>query len=198
VHSGGGEVPADGAAAAPSLTELGIDKPFALHVGRVERRKNQAAALQAVERADPELLLVCAGEVIDEELAARLRASPRCRLLGRVDAAVRDQLYRQARVLIFPSLYEGFGFPVLEAMRNGLPVVASPAGGIREVGGDAALYAHPEDVEGLASATRDLLTNQALRRRLIAAGTKQAAAFSWDRCAQGVLEVIRAELQPGR
>jgi glycosyltransferase involved in cell wall biosynthesis len=198
VHSGGGEAPADGAAAAPSLTELGIDKPFALHVGRVERRKNQAAALQVVERADPELLLVCAGEVIDEELAARLRASPRCRLLGRVDAAVRDQLYRQARVLIFPSLYEGFGFPVLEAMRNGLPVVASPAGGIREVGGDAALYAHPEDVEGLASATRDLLTNQALRRRLIAAGTKQAAAFSWDRCAQGVLEVIRAELQPGR
>ena len=194
VHSGGGEVASDGARDADLLKGLGIDRPFALHVGRVERRKNQATALQAVERLHGDLLLVCAGEVIDPELGARLRSSPSCRALGRVSPALRDALYRQARLLLFPSLYEGFGFPVLEAMRSGLPVVTSPAGGVREIAGDAALYAEPDDVEGLASAARKLLDDGALRRRLVAAGKRRAAAFSWDRCAEGVLEVIRSQL----
>ena len=193
VHPGGGEAPVEGAAGRLP-EELGIDRPFALHVGRVERRKNQAAALEAVERLDGDLLLVCAGEVADEALGARLRASPRCRALGRVSPAVRDALYKRARLLLFPSLYEGFGFPVLEAMRSGLPVVASPAGALREVAGEAALYADPGDVEGLAAAARSVLHDQALRRRLVTAGRRRAAEFSWDRCAQGVLEVIRSAL----
>ena len=193
VHPGGGEA-GDGPGPSPELVELGIDRPFALHVGRVERRKNQAAALAAVERADGDLLLVCAGEIVDRELGARLSSSPRCRPLGRVAPAVRDALYREARLLLFPSLYEGFGFPVLEAMRSGLPVVASPAGGVREVAGDAALYAEPRDIQGLATAARRVLEDKALRRRLVAAGKRRAAEFSWDRCAKGVLEVIRSYL----
>ena len=194
VHSGGGEFALDGAQPRPRLQQLGIDRPFALHVGRIEARKNQAAALAAVERAGDDLLLVCAGEIVDQQLGAQLSASPRCRALGRVTPAVRDALYREARLLLFPSLYEGFGFPVLEAMRSGLPVVASPAGGVREVAGEAALYAEPGDVEGLAAAARRVLDDSALRRRLVAAGKKRAAAFSWDRCARGVLDVIRSEL----
>jgi glycosyltransferase involved in cell wall biosynthesis len=198
-HGGGGALAGDGSGPAPSLAELGVDRPFALHVGRIERRKNQAAALAAVERADADLLLVCAGEVIDHDLSAQIQRSPRCRVLGRVSAEVRDELYRRAQLLVFPSLYEGFGFPVLEAMRNGLPVVASPAGGIREVAGDAALYAEPQDLEALAVATRRVLTDGALRQRLVAGGKDRAAEFTWDRCAKGVLKVIRAELlQPAR
>jgi alpha-1,3-rhamnosyl/mannosyltransferase len=196
VHAGGGEARADGSRPGDErlLAQLGLDRPFALHVGRVERRKNQGAALEAVERLDGDLLLVCAGEIGDHELGARLRASTRCRLLGRVSAEIRDALYRRARLLLFPSLYEGFGFPVLEAMRSGLPVVAWPAGGVREVAADAALFAEAGDVEGLAAAARRVLGDAALRRKLVAAGKRRAAEFSWDRCAQAVLEVIRSAL----
>ena len=195
VRSGGGEAgTSDGSADDGVLARLGIDRPFALHVGRIERRKNQVTALEAVERLDGDLLLVCAGAAADAHLQSRLAASPRCRLLGRVSSETRDALYRQARLLLFPSLYEGFGFPVLEAMSHGLPVVASPAGGVAEVAGEAALYAEAGDAEALAAAIKRVLADGELRARLAEAGKRRAAEFSWDRCAAGVIEVIRASL----
>jgi len=115
------------------LAELGVAGPFALHVGRVEPRKNQAAALAAVERVDG-LTLVSAGPIADVALADRLLASGRARVLGRVDAGDLELLYRTASALVFPSLYEGFGFPVLEAMLRGLPVVTVRSSSLPEVG----------------------------------------------------------------
>lgn len=197
VHEGGGEAtPAPRAKEtdAARLRGFGIDAPYVLNVGRIEPRKNQLAALEAVERL-PGLLLVCAGAVHDETMAARLDASPRCRLLGRVSDAERDLLYRNAEALLFPSLYEGFGLPVLEAMRHDLPVVATRTSSLPEVGGEAAIYVlDARDGEAMAETVRRIREDPALRRRLVAAGRRQAARFTWRRCAEGVAGAVRARL----
>jgi len=176
------------------LAKLGVARPFALHVGRVEPRKNQGAALAAVSRV-PGLTLVSAGPVVDADLAERLRASGRARVLGPVAGSDLELLYRTASALIFPSLYEGFGLPVLEAMLRGLPVVTVRTSSLPEVGGEAALYAEgPDDVHGLAEALRAVVGDVAVRKRLVAAGRRQAKGFSWEKTAAGVVEVIRGLL----
>jgi alpha-1,3-rhamnosyl/mannosyltransferase len=194
VQPGGGEEPVpkpDPGRDRAEIDRLGIAGPFALHVGRVEPRKNQLAALAAVERV-PGLSLVSIGSVVDGAAAARLRASPRAHLLGPVPDRVRDLLYRRALALVFPSLHEGFGFPVLEAMRWGLPVVTVRTSSLPEVGGEAVLYAESgQDIEGLAGALERLASEPQLSRRLSRAGRVQAGRFSWDACAAGVTEVIR-------
>jgi glycosyltransferase involved in cell wall biosynthesis len=128
-------------APASRLAELGLDGNFILQVGRVEARKNQAAALAAVERLAGVTLAV-AGPERDPALAAQLRASPRCRVLGMVDEPTLELLYKRAGAVIVPSLYEGFGLPVLEAMARGKVVVAAMASSLPEVGGEGALYYH--------------------------------------------------------
>lgn len=170
------------------LAELGLDRPYVLHVGRVEARKNQATALEAVERLDG-LLLVCAGPVADRDLAGRLAASARCRVLGRVDADALEALYAGARALAFPSLYEGFGLPVLEAMRRGVPVAAARTSSLPEVGGDAAVYVDdPRDAGALAAAIERAIAERPRRARL---GRAQAARFTWERTSTLVGAVIR-------
>lgn len=189
VPLGGGEPACPGTPDAfrGRLVQLGIDRPFALNVGRVEPRKNQVTALRAIERR-ADMLLVCAGPVIDTEMAARLR-SPRCRLLGPVAETDLDALYTCAEALVFPSLYEGFGLPVLEAMRRGLPVVTAAVSSLPEVGGEAALYVNdPCDAEELAAAIDRALGD---RLRLRDMGIAQASKFTWDRTAAGVAGVIR-------
>jgi len=190
VPLGGGEPPACRGTPAElrgRLVQLGIDRPFALNVGRVEPRKNQVTALRAIERR-ADMLLVCAGPVVDTEVAARLD-SPRCRLLGPVPEADLDALYAAAEALVFPSLYEGFGLPVLEAMRRGLPVVTAAVSSLPEVGGDAAVYVDdPCDAEELAAAIDRALSD---RLRLREMGITQASKFTWDRTAAGVAGVIR-------
>jgi glycosyltransferase involved in cell wall biosynthesis len=190
VHPGGGEAPQirlRPVEAAERRRRLGVQVPYALHVGRVEPRKNQAAALAAVEQV-PGLRLVSAGPVVDEAIAGRLRASGRCLVLGRVDGPDLEALYQGAAALVFPSLYEGFGFPVLEALRRGVPVVTVRASSLPEVGGKAALYAAgPDDVDGLAAGLRQALEEPDFGRR----GPAQARRFTWERCAAGVVEVMR-------
>src|SRR5262249_3562508 len=159
----------------------------ALNVGRVESRKNQVTALRAIERL-ADLLLVCAGPVADTEVAAQLQ-SPCCRMLGPVAEGDLDLLYNCAEALVFPSLYEGFGLPVLEAMRRGLPVVTAAVSSLPEVGGDAAVYVDdPCDAEALAAAISRALGD---RLRLREMGIAQAAKFTWDRTAAGVAGVVR-------
>src|SRR6202171_2299335 len=114
----GASRPSSETAPASRLTELGVNGNFVLQVGRIETRKNQAAALAAVEKLDG-VTLVVAGPVRDAALAAKLRESPHCRVLGRVDQPTLELLYKRARAVVVPSLYEGFGLPVLEAMGRG-------------------------------------------------------------------------------
>jgi alpha-1,3-rhamnosyl/mannosyltransferase len=191
VPLGGGEAPRcppDPVAARARAAELGIDRPFVLHVGRVEPRKNQVAALRAVERL-PDLLLVSVGAVADGHMGAALQASSRCRQLGRLPQADVEALYACAEALVFPSLYEGFGLPVLEAMRRGVPVVTAAVSSLPEVGGDAAVYVDdPSDAAALVAAIETALAGRERLRRL---GLERAARFTWDRTAAGVAEVMR-------
>lgn len=178
-------------APAERLSELGVDGSFVLQVGRIERRKNQATALAAVERLDG-LTLVVAGPERDAALAARLRASPCCRVLGLVDQPLLELLYRRASAVVVPSLYEGFGLPVLEALARGKVVVAAKASSLPEVGGDAVLYFQdPEDHEHLARALEAALGDRDLQTRLEGAARARAAMFTWDATAAGVAAVIK-------
>jgi glycosyltransferase involved in cell wall biosynthesis len=183
------------APAPPSrLTELGLNGNFVLQVGRVEKRKNQAAALAAVERLDG-VTLVIAGPERDRALSEKLRNSTHCRVLGMVDQPMLELLYKRAGAVVVPSLYEGFGLPVLEAMARGKVVVAAKASSLPEVGGEAALYFHDAaDPENMAGVLEVALGDQALRTKLARAARLRAAKFTWDKTAAGVAEVIKEVL----
>jgi glycosyltransferase involved in cell wall biosynthesis len=108
---------------------------------------------------------------------------------GRVDEGVRSWLLRHATVLAYPSLDEGFGFPLLDAMQAGTPVVASTAGSIPEIAGDAALLRDPLDVDGLAEALAIALSDTIVRERLVAAGNARWQQFDWQVCAEGIADL---------
>jgi glycosyltransferase involved in cell wall biosynthesis len=187
----GASEPTTAPAPASRLAEMGLNGNFVLQVGRIETRKNQAAALAAVERLDGVTLAV-AGPERDSELAAKLRASASCRVLGRVDQPTLELLYKRARAVVVPSLYEGFGLPVLEAMARGKVVVAAKASSLPEVGGDAALYFHDAaDPEQLAKVLEVALGDEKLRTSLARAARARAKRFTWNRTAAGVVSVIR-------
>lgn len=187
----GASEPAVPAAPASRLAELGLNGNFVLQVGRIEARKNQTAALAAVERMDG-VTLVVAGPERDPALAARLRESDRCRVLGRVDQPTLELLYKHAGAVIVPSLYEGFGLPLLEAMARGKVVVAAKSSSLPEVGGEAALY-FPDaaDSEQVARVLEVALGDQGLRKSIARAARARARKFTWARTAAGVAEVIR-------
>ncbi len=178
-----------------TVTPHGIDPAFGpgedgshdylLFVGAIQERKNPLAALAAAEAVG--LPLVVAGPERDPALARELERRG-ADLRGYVEKNELAQLYRGAAALVLPSRYEGFGLPVLEAMACGTPVVANPDPALKEVAGDAALYAEPD---GLAEAIRRAIAE---RGRLVAAGFARAARFSWDETARLTLEAYRKAL----
>jgi len=173
------------------LTELGLNGSFVLQVGRVEPRKNQSAALAAVERLDG-VTLVIAGPERDADLSERLRNSAHCRVLGMVDQPMLELLYRRAAAVVVPSLYEGFGLPVLEAMARGKVVVAAKSSSLPEVGGEGALYFHQSAApDQLASVLEAALGDQTLRTKIARAARARAARFTWDKTAAAIAAVIR-------
>lgn len=183
--------PAVPAAPTARLHDLGVYGTFVLQVGRVEQRKNQAAALAAVEKMDG-VKLVVAGPERDGALSERLRSSSHCVVLGAVSQPLLELLYRKAAAVVVPSLYEGFGLPVLEAMARGKVVVAAKSSSLPEVGGDGALYYHPDaTADQLAGILEQVMTDQPLRTRLGRIARARAAKFTWDRTAAGVAAVIR-------
>ena len=140
-----------------------------------------------------EVQLVIAGKVgwRSDDLVATLRAAAaggHVRWLDYVDAGDMPALYQGAAGLVFPSLYEGFGLPVLEAFASGIPVVTSNTTSLPEVAGDAALLVDPMDTEALAAAMGSLIGDSALASRLAAAGTERARTFTWERCAARTVE----------
>jgi glycosyltransferase involved in cell wall biosynthesis len=191
--------PSPPAAVAP-VAEL-EGRPFVLAIGTIERRKNLPTLVRAFGRiADgiPELRLVLAGSAGDDDLAVRAAIdelgpgiAPRVLLTGRVDDEVRGWLQHHATVLAYPSLDEGFGFPLLDAMQSGVPVVASTAGSIPEVAGEAALLCAPGDIDALAEHLARVVTEPELRHRLVTAGTTQWQRFSWQRCADELTDLYR-------
>lgn len=127
-----------------------------------------------------------------KSLAAAAGVAANIHFTGYVPQHLMPALYQEAKMLVFPSLYEGFGIPLLEAMACGCPVVSSNASSMPEVCGKAALYANPESPEALSQAIVTMLSSDTLRKRMSELGIVRAAEFSWDRTATQVLQIIKS------
>jgi glycosyltransferase involved in cell wall biosynthesis len=172
----------DPAPARRLLAELGVRGPFLLAVGTLEPRKNLRRLLGAFADAAedlPDHYLVVAGPVGWGPALRPTYESVRVKLAGPVDDATLHGLYAAADGLAYPSLYEGFGLPVLEAMAHGTPVLTSDRSSLPEVAGEAALLVDPTDRAAISAGLVRLVGDQALRDRLAAAGPRRAAGFTW-------------------
>jgi glycosyltransferase involved in cell wall biosynthesis len=153
-----------------------------------------AEAFEMISAQAPDVKWVAVGGVGEgaEKILRRSGLSDHLCVFHRLSDEELGRLYRASDVLVFPSWYEGFGWPPLEAMSCGLPVVASNAGSLREVLGEAALLVEPSDVKAIATNALRLLADTNLHKRQIAAGLVHARQFTWKRTAHGVLEVYKA------
>ena len=178
----------------------GISRPFLLHVGDLHERRNLQIVVEAMldlktrDQVSP-VTLVLAG--VDRGLGDRLRArlqndaADLVVCLDQVTDAQLVTLYRHAVALVYPSRYEGFGLPVLEAMACGTPVIASTAASIPEVLGDAGILVDPDDLQGWANAIYAILERPELREKMRASGLLRAKTFTWARTATITLDVYR-------
>jgi glycosyltransferase involved in cell wall biosynthesis len=183
---------------------LGIRSNYLLHVGALAYRKNIPTLLRAVAhlRESGKLnsrQLVLAGSESPGISGAQeiyqtiqeLDLTHTVVLAGHVPDDYLAGLYAEAEILVMPSLYEGFGLPVLEAMASGTPVVSSNTSSLPEVGGSAALYFPPEDHDALSQNLEAVLTNGSLAADMRSKGLKRAAEFSWERTATETIQVYR-------
>jgi glycosyltransferase involved in cell wall biosynthesis len=186
----------------PCDLPAGITPPFLLHVGDLHERRNLMVVVDAVLEARrgfgalPALSLVLAG--VDRgagdalcAVAAEAGVPEAVVRLGPVSEALLHELYRCATALVYPSRYEGFGFPVLEAMATGTPVIASHAASIPEVAGSAGVLLDPDDTRGWADAIARVVNDDERRQTLSAAGMARASEFTWQRTARTTLAVYR-------
>ena len=180
------------------LAALGVDtaRPFLLAVGNLQPRKNLVRLLEAFKELvgprghDVDLVIVGPRHFRAEEaVAASAAVAERVRFTGYVTDRQLAAFYRCSIAFVFPSLYEGFGLPALEAMSHGVPVACSNAGSLPEVTGDAALLFDPLSVEAIIDAVDRVLGDADLRKRLSAAGFERAKQFSWTKSAELTLDV---------
>jgi glycosyltransferase involved in cell wall biosynthesis len=174
--------------------KYGIESPYVLSVGTLQPRKNYVRLIKAFANLPlADLQLVIAGGrgwLYEDIFAEAEKHGDRVRILGFVDDADLPALLRNAALFAFPSLYEGFGLPVLEAMACGVPVVCSNASSLPEVAGDAALMVDPLDVDGLAETMARVLEDADLQQEMIDKGLAQAARFTWEVAARQLLDVF--------
>ena len=184
--------------------DLQLTERFILSLGSASPRKNVAGAIKAYASLPSELVatyqlvIVWTHGLWRAELARLVESlglHKRVRFLARVSDTQLSALYRLSSLFVFPSLYEGFGFPPLEAMSCGTPVVASNTSSLPEVLGEAALLVDPQDTQAIARAIQRVLCDEPLRATLIARGDRQVARYSWERCARETLAVYRSVAQ---
>lgn len=173
---------------------------YCLYVGALQPRKNLVRLIRAFEMAkekQPEMQLVLVGESawLSEDIVKAAKMSPYNKdihLIGRVTFEELRLWYQGARLFAFPSLYEGFGIPILEAFASGLPVLTANNSSLPEVAGDAALYADAKNAEDIALKLTELWSNSELQKDLVTKGQEQLKKFSWDKCACETLEYIQS------
>ena len=172
----------------------GLPSRYILFVSTIEPRKDLGTLIDAFEqlRGSYDGSLVVVGKVgwKSETISRRLRG-PGIVHLDYLPPAQLATVYERAEVFVFPSIYEGFGFPLLEAMRHGIPSIAARSSSLPEIGGDAALYFPPGDAAALESELRRVLTDSALRADLSDRGRARAAEFRWEDAGEKTLEVLR-------
>lgn len=184
------------------LRRLGIERPYVLWIGGLEPRKNVPGLIAAFAGLGGDVRLVLAGGPVrwfpsgEQDVrgaVASLSSALRDRVImtGYVDDDDRAALVTGARAFAYPSLSEGFGLPLLEAMSAGVPVVTSDRSAMAETAGDAALLVDPLDPEALAGALRTAIDDGDVRQRLIGAGRARAESHSWDACARATATVLR-------
>jgi glycosyltransferase involved in cell wall biosynthesis len=177
--------------------KYGIKRPYVLYLGVIQGRKNLVRLIRASKlwrQTYPDVQLVLAGKKgwnCDDIYGEAARYSDReVRLAGVIAAEDLRVVYHSAKCFVLPALYEGFGIPLLEAMACGTPVVSSATSALPEVGGDAALYFDPLDVEELSARVVQTF-DPAIRGRMIAKGLQQCRRFTWDQCAQKTAQAMR-------
>ena len=202
------EVIAEGVPSAVTAGPLpeGVDPGFVLAVGTVEPRKNYPRLLAAYRHLRgrgslpfiingrpgvPQLVIAGRAGWAYGDTLQRIAAEPGVRYLGHVDEPTLAALYESASVLAFPSLYEGFGLPLLEAMSRGVPAVVGAAGALPELAVGAAISVNAEDISAIAGALERLLADEALRQKMGAEGKRLARGYTWANAAERTLDVLR-------
>jgi glycosyltransferase involved in cell wall biosynthesis len=170
-----------------------LRRPYVLWTGTIEPRKNLTRLIEAFVSLDHDLDLALVGPAGWNEDMDRLIAGmrDRVRILGFVPERELAALYAGATVFCFPSLLEGFGFPVLEALAQGTPVVTSSGTSTEEIAGGAAVLIDPRDTDSIADGIRSVLDDESLARRLSEAGPGRAARFTWERTADELVKIYR-------
>jgi len=192
----------DPAALAAARARYGLGERYLLALGNLQPRKNLARLVDAYadlrragQLAGVQLVLAGQAQWRESELYAKVRQSglvEEVRFPGYVEDADLPALYSGALAFVYPSLYEGFGLPPLEAMACGTPVICSNAASLPEVVGDAALTVDPTDTSALAAALAQVVAHPGLRADLAEKGLRRAGQFTWQKCAEETLAVYRA------
>jgi len=203
VHSGAPVVASRGAVppdASAILERYGVVSPYLLTVAKSSKQKNLerlvCAFMEAKRRYNlPHILVIAGGKGVGHN--DLLRAIDDCSaegsviLVGHVSEHALDRLYRSADAFVFASVYEGFGFPILEAMSYGIPVACSRAASLPEVGGDACVWFDPEDTQSMIAAIVTVLTDQLERTRIVQLGYLRVKELSWEKSARKMIEIFR-------
>ena len=185
------------------VTRYGVSQPYCIHVGTLQPRKNLMVLVEAWDQLrgkvdrPPQLLLAGRRGWLYDSLLEAVEARSLGGLIKFADYVEREDLpalYSGAMALTFPSLYEGFGLPALEAMSCGTPVLASDTSSLPEVVGDAGLLLDPHDPGAWAGVVQRLMRGKALQRELSRKGLERAASFTWERCARQTLAVLTGGL----
>ena len=175
--------------------KYGIASSYILFVGTLQPRKNIVKLIEAFSKLEEKIELVIVGKKgwqFDEILDApkKYGVEGRVKFLDSVTDEELPNFYKNAVCFCLPSLYEGFGLPILEAMQYGCPVATSNISSLPEVGGDAAVYFDPEDSEDIAKSLKSLIQDPKLRDKLIKRGHEQVKKFSWEKAAKETLKVL--------
>jgi glycosyltransferase involved in cell wall biosynthesis len=184
------------------LEKYGLEKPFLFYIGRIERKKNiplliEAFAIYKEQNTASDLKLVLAGDASYgyDEINYTINEFDMVEdviMPGWVEEEDVPYIFKAAAAFIFPSNYEGFGIPLLQAMAAGTPIAAADRTSIPEVVGDAALLFNPEHALSIAEAIKEIVHNQELRTRLIARGHERAKNFSWEKTARETLDLLNS------
>jgi len=185
-----------------TLNKYGISRPYVFYVGRLEKKKNTARLIEAFallknehQSLNHKLVLVGDASFGYDQIRMVVHQygiSDDVILTGWVEEADMPVIFSAATAFIFPSHYEGFGIPLLQAMACGTPIVASSAASIPEIAGEAAWYFDPTNTEEMAEKITDVILSQDLRQELLDAAKEQIKQFSWQRAARETLTVLES------